>query len=519
MSVPVNASKSQAAAPPASGTRPSAVSRNTDRAILLAIAAAIALLHVLTNNRYGFHRDELQFLSDARHLDWGFVAYPPLDPFLERISMSLFGLSMVGLRLFSVLAQAAAIYVSGLMAKELGGGRLAQVTTAVAVALSPLPLFNGTEFQYTSFDFLCWVLIAYFTIRLLKSENPRWWLAIGATIGAGLETKYTVCFLALSLVAGLLLSPTRRMLANWWFVAGVALAVAIFLPNLLWQARHDFITLTFLKFIHARDIRWGRGDHFWVKQIVVCANTYSAPLWVGGIFLYLRSEKFRPLAWMFLLPAAFYTLTHAVFYYLAPDYPMLIAMGAVGFEAWRSRLSSGKAIAITSLLYAGLLAAGAYAIAMIVPLAGHGALRNFALERNDALREEIGWDEMVRTVAQIRDSLPADEQAHLGITTGNYGEYGAIEILGRAYGLPTPIGTTNAEWLRGYPSPAPTTLIVLGLGSKEANQIFTGCRLAGHNGNAKGVSNEETEFHPDIFVCGPPRFPWAELWREHKDFG
>jgi 4-amino-4-deoxy-L-arabinose transferase-like glycosyltransferase len=110
--------------------------------LLLAIAAAVTLIHLLTNGRYGFHRDELQFLSDARHLDWGFVAYPPLTPFVEHIGLELFGLSMVGLRLFSVLAQAAAIVVTGLMARELGGGRLAQGTAALAVALSPLPLFN-----------------------------------------------------------------------------------------------------------------------------------------------------------------------------------------------------------------------------------------------------------------------------------------------------------------------------------------------------------------------------------------
>src|ERR1700728_4816445 len=119
---------------------------------LLGIAAAIALVHLLTNGRYGFHRDELQFLSDARHLDWGFVAYPPLTPFLEHIGLAVFGLSLVGLRLFSVLGQAAAVFISGLMAREMGGGRLAQIATALAVALSPLPLFNGTEFQYTSFD-------------------------------------------------------------------------------------------------------------------------------------------------------------------------------------------------------------------------------------------------------------------------------------------------------------------------------------------------------------------------------
>src|SRR5271157_1270958 len=127
-----------------------------DTIVLLGIAALVALVHLLTNNRYGFHRDELQVLSDALHLDWGFVAYPPVNPFLERIGLGIFGVSLVGLRLFSVMAQAAAIVVTGLMARELGGRRLAQVTAALAVALSPLPLFNGTEFQYTSLDFLWW---------------------------------------------------------------------------------------------------------------------------------------------------------------------------------------------------------------------------------------------------------------------------------------------------------------------------------------------------------------------------
>src|SRR5216684_5653074 len=141
--------------------------RRGDTWALVGIAAAVAVIHLLTNGRYGFHRDELQFLSDARHLDWGFVAYPPVTPFLEHIGLSIFGISLVGLRLFSVIAQAAVIVVSGLMARELGGGRLAQVTTALAVALSPLPIFEATEFQYTSFGFLWYALIAWFTIRLL----------------------------------------------------------------------------------------------------------------------------------------------------------------------------------------------------------------------------------------------------------------------------------------------------------------------------------------------------------------
>jgi 4-amino-4-deoxy-L-arabinose transferase-like glycosyltransferase len=163
-----------------------------DTLALSGIVVVVTVIHLLTNNRYGFHRDELQFLSDARHLDWGFVAYPPFTPFVERVGLEIFGVSLVGLRLFSVITQALVIVVTGRMARELGGGRMAQLTAALVVATSGLPVFQGTEFQYSSFDYFWWTLIAYFVIRLLKTEDPRWWIAIGAAIGVGLMTKYTI---------------------------------------------------------------------------------------------------------------------------------------------------------------------------------------------------------------------------------------------------------------------------------------------------------------------------------------
>ena len=493
--------------------------RRIDFAILVAIAAAVALVHLLTNTRYGFHRDELQFLSDARHLDWGFVAYPPFTPFVERIGLGLFGLSMVGLRLFSVLAQAVAIVIAGLMAKELGGARFAQVTAALAVAFSPLSLFEGTEFQYTSFDFLWWVLIAYFTVRLLKSEDPHWCLAIGAALGLGLLTKYAIAFYIAGILAGLVFTPARRYLASRWFWAGVALALLIFLPNLVWLVRHDFISYHFLQHIHTRDVAEGRGQGFWKGQILICTNLAAAPLWIAGLIGFLRERRYRMLGLMYMVPLALFAVGKGRHYYMAGAYPMLFAMGAAMAECWLSSLPRWSRRTIETVYFAAFAFVSAYVCAVILPIASSGPLKQFALEHNGDLREEFGWNELVRTVAGIRDSLPADEQAHLGITTGNYGEYGAIDILGRDYGLPSPIGTTNSEWLRGYPTTAPATLIVLGLNADEANAIFTGCRLAGHNGNSEGVRNEESRDHPDIFVCGPPRKPWEELWKEHRDFG
>jgi len=492
-------------------------STRADTAILLAIASAIALLHILTNNRYGFHRDELQFLSDARHLEWGFVPYPPFTPFIERIGLRLFGISMVGLRLFSVVAQSTAIVVTGLMTREFGGSRLAQIIAASAVALSPLPLFQGTEFQYSSFDYLWWVLAAYFAIRLLKTEDPRWWIAIGASFGLGLMTKYTICLAIAGLILGLIATPYRRLLLTYGFLAGVATALLIFLPNFLWQAHHGFITYHFLQHIHVRDVAQGRAEKFLTRQFTVNNNFYAAPLWIGGLICLLRSPRFRALAFLYIVPFVALYFGKGLFYYLAPPYPLLIAMGSAAGVCWAASLRRPWGVVLEAVMLLGIAGGGAYACALVIPLANSGPIKQFALKNNDTLREEFGWDELIQTLAAIRDSMPPDRQQSLGIVVGNYGEQGAIELLGPPYHLPPPISMTNSAWLRGYPTPQPTTLIVLGFSRKGADQTFAECRLAGRETNREGLHNEE--YGSEIFVCGPPRQPWPEFWKTHQHFG
>ena len=491
----------------------------SDTWALVGIALVVAVIHLLTNGRYGFHRDELQFLSDARHLDWGFVAYPPFTPFVERIGLEIFGVSLVGLRLFSVIAQALAIVVTGLMARELGGGRLAQITAALVVATSGLPVFEGTEFQYSSFDYLWWVLIAYFVIRLLKTENPRWWLAVGTFIGLGLMTKYTICFFIAGILCGMLLTGARRYFLSGWFWGGVGVALLIFLPNFLWQVQHGFISVHFLQHIHARDVRQGRANGFLRDQFLICANVFAAPLWTAGLVSFLRDRRYRMLGWMYVVPLALFFFGKGRGYYLAAAYPMLMAMGAVAGERWLASLKRGWRLAVEWVFFTGLVAWGVFAFAILIPFASSGALKEFALKNNGDLREEIGWDELVKTVAEIRDSLPPEQRDQVGIMVGNYGEQGAVEILGPAYHLPAPISLTNSAWLRGYPTPQPTTLIVVGFSQRQADEAFTSCRLAGHGGNVEGVRNEESVDHSDIFVCGPPRLPWAEFWRTHERYG
>jgi len=493
-----------------------------DLAALISLALLVAVVHMLTNGRYGFHRDELQVLDDARHLALGYVAYPPFTPFVERVSLALFGTSLVGLRFFSVLAQSVVLVLSGLMARELGGSRLAQVVAAAAVMIAPFALFNGTEFQYGSFDYLWWVLAAYLIIRLLRSGDPRRWLAIGLAIGLGMLTKYTMAFFVAGIVGGVLLTPVRRHLRSPWLWFGAAVAVLVFLPNLAWQVRHHFISLDFLRHIHARDVGEGRAEHFLRDQFLTSTNLLAAPLWLAGLVYVLASpegKRFRMVGWMYAIPLALFAVAKGRGYYLAPAYPMLFAAGAVWGERWVNSLARGWKRFVLAVEFV-LLAAGAAApAAIILPLFPIGSPHNVALRINGDLREEIGWPELVATISHIRDSVPAQQRGRVGILAGNYGEAGAIDLYGPAYGLPSAISGINSYWQRGYGDPPPGTLIVIGYSREFVDANFQSCAYAGHNANPYGLKNEESEYRPDIFVCGAPRKPWPEFWAHFQSYG
>jgi 4-amino-4-deoxy-L-arabinose transferase-like glycosyltransferase len=489
--------------------------------ILLALLRFVSLL--LTNGQSGWHRDELDTLDNARHLAWGFVAYPPLAPFVARVALSIFGPSIPGVRLFSTLAQALSMILAGLMVRDLGGRRWAQVLAAVAVAIAPYALLGGALFHYSSFDYLWWVLAAYMTIRLLKSDDRRWWLGIGTVIGVGMMTKYTMAFLVAGIIVGVILTRTRLHLASPWLWGGVALCLLVVTPNLIWQIRHGFISWEFMQSIHARDVRVGRAQGYLIEQLVFAANPATIPLWVMGLYFYFFARpgrSYRLLGWMFLVPFVLFLVTQGRSYYLAPAYPMLFAGGAVVVEHWLISLPAVRARLVKGIIWGTLAIGGVVFAAIALPIAPvNSPLWDFASEINGELKEQIGWPELAETVAGIYADLPPEEKPLTGILTGNYGEAAAINLYGPAHGLPPAISGVNSYWLRGYGDPAPQTLIVLGIGAAKAKTLFESCTLAGMITNHFGVMNEETEDHPVILLCRGPRRAWPELWERLRSFG
>jgi hypothetical protein len=329
-------------------------------------------------------------------------------------------------------------------------------------------------------------------------------------------------FCAAGLAVGVLLTPARRWLASPWPWLGAALASLLFLPNLLWQAQHGFVALEFLQAIHARDVAIGRTQGYLPEQLFVSANPFTIPLWLAGLWFYFFSPAGRPyrlLGWLYVVPFVLFLIGQGRSYYLGAAYPPLFAAGAVVLEGWLRSLRAAPARLVRGLTWAALAVGAAVAAALMLPIAPVGSdLWRVSSSVHDNFVEQIGWPDLVETVAEIYTALPAEERPGAAILTSNYGQAGAIALYGPAAGLPAAISGVNSYWARGYGDPPPTTLILLGFRQEAAERLFERCDLAGRVTNRYGVRNEETR-NPEIFVCRGPRQPWLTLWPELRRFG
>jgi 4-amino-4-deoxy-L-arabinose transferase-like glycosyltransferase len=494
----------------------------SDTTLLVLVALSVSAFHALTNGNYGFHRDELDFMMSARRLAWGYISYPPFTPFIVRLGLTLFGPSLIGLRIFPALFSGMTVFLVGLMARDLGGRRLAQVVAALAVAISPIAIASSTMVMYFSFDFFFWVWVDFCLVRLIKTEDARWWLGVGAGLGLGMMNKYTVVFLVAALAVAVLFTPVRRYLRSPWLYAGAGLALLIFLPNLIWQIQHHFIALEYLSSIHARDIRWGRADSYLPEQLYATTNPFTLPLWLAGlIVLFFRpaGKPFRALAWIYLTAFLLFLVARGRSYYVAAAYMPLLGMGAVWLEGWLGARGSGVGRLARSISY-GMLGTGMLlAVVLLSPISPVGSpLFNITGTLTDAYREMVGWPELVQQVAAVYARIPEAEKPATVVLAGNYGEAGALELYGPHYGLPRIISGANNLWESGYGDPAPETVVLVGFDAQYAYSLFTACSAEGKVTNPYGVKNEESTSHTTIYVCRRPRRPWEELWQTMQWF-
>src|SRR6185312_2633863 len=463
------------------------------------------------------HRDELQFLDDARHLQWGFTAYPPLTSFCGRIAIALFGISPQVLRLPAAVVNALSLVLVGLIARELGGRRVAQVI-ALFATLSVALAFSSV-LQYNTFDLFAWCVVVLFTTRVLRTGDERNWVGAGIGLGLGVLSKYSIAFLVISLVVAIAALPSqRRHLRSRWFWYGALTAAVIAAPNLIWLVRHHFITLQMEHFIHARDVRHGRADGYYTDQIKF--TLFGFPLAIAGLVSLVRSPRFRLLSALYIGPFLLFVLAKGRGYYLMPAYPVLYAAGAAALERVLAQRPKWLRVSVQSAAIAALLIDTALVSWSFLPMWRVGSAGwNWQMAHNSDMQDEVGWPEFVAQVAAVRDTLSPEERSRLGVLANNYGEAGAIALYGPQYGLPVPISSTNSFHDRGYGPFEPETLIVTGDDLESQLRNFETCTVAAHVNIPYGVRNEESVYHPDILVCHHLRHPWPEVWAKSQEFG
>lgn len=336
--------------------------------IVWAIAIAKLLFHIYFNNRYGYFRDEFDYMSCGDHLSWGYVDQPPLIPFLTHVSRAVLGDSLRAIRFVPALASSLLVVQTALIARELGGKFYALILNAVCIVVAMLYLSNGSLLGTNCLEPNIWMGCAYFAILAIKRNEPHYWLWFGVVAGLGLEEKYSIAFFLIAMVAGLLLTEQRRFLLNKWIWLGGMAAFLVFLPNLLWNTYYHWPFLQLMHNIRTehRDVVLPAGQYFFQQVLMVSPAT--APIWIAGLLallLWPRLKPYRMLGWCYLVCYAIFFALHGKNYYLSPIYPMLFAAGAVLIESALSRrFYTWLRPAIVVLLLAG----GAYTTPIVVPV-------------------------------------------------------------------------------------------------------------------------------------------------------
>jgi hypothetical protein len=513
-------------------TQSSPLSRDSDWTVPAALAFTLFLLHMLLSGRYGYFVDELYYLACSHHLAWGYVDQAPLIAvvtWLERITL---GESLHALRFLPAVAAGAKVFLTGLIARELGAKRYAVALACVAVFCAPLYLGIDSLLTMNAFEPCFWMACVLVTLKVSNGATPKLWLLFGVIAGVGLQNKHSTLIFGFALSLGLLLTRERRHFAQPWIWLGGVLAFLVFLPNLMWEVHRHFPTVELLQNVQ----RSGRNtSDTWVSFIltqVVVMHPLSAPMWIAGLWHLLRDREgkgIRVLGCTFAIILLCLLLLNGRVYYLAPAYPMLFAAGAVAVENWLERRSWQwmKPAYIAVLVVTGaLLAPFAYFPMLTVDqYIAYSQFMHLAPPKIETHRQgrlpqlyadQFGWKEMAQVVADAYHKLPPEEQKSCAIFGQNYGQAGAIDFFGAPLGLPRAISGHQSYFYWGPRDYTGACMIVLGDDYESLSNQFA------------SVENVGTVYHPlsmpyqhfELFLCRRPKFgSLQEYWPHLKNWG
>jgi hypothetical protein len=478
-----------------------------------AVAGGAALALLLTINRYDYHRDELYFRMVGAHPKWGYVDQPPFTPLLVNLCTQVFGDTVWAIRIPGLLFIAAAAILLACVAREVGGGALAQSLAAAGV-WTTFPLTAGHITITAAPDLVMWLLVILCLMRALLRERPRYYLLAGLFAGLALYNKHLVILLLLTFAAGLLVVGPRKVLLSKWLWAGAGIAVVVGLPNLLYQIANDFPQISM-----AGALADDKGDEARITLVplqLLWLGPLFVPVWIAGIVTLLRRPELRPVRAFAIAYPLMIVLLFVVAgqpYYSFGLLAALFAIGAVPTVRWlrESRARRG-------LLLAAVVVNCGVAVLSSLPVLPLTVVAETPIPSvNIGIADEIGWPQYVAQVKAVYDALPAEDKAHTVLFTGNYGEAGALDRYGKPQGLPDVYSGQNELWYLGPPPESATVVVWVTEGDGPLHQTYFGsCETKAALDNGYGVDNEEQTAH--VYVCRDRKLTWAELWPKAQHF-
>ena len=515
-------------------SEPSA-SRNvllSDNAILCYLGLARLFIHLATNlaGGYGYFRDELYYIACTDHMAWGYVDQPPFSIAVLWLSRLLLGDSLFAIRFVPALAGGMVVVLAGLMTRELGGKRFAQILASCSILVAPLTLAMNSFFSMNSLDILLWTLAFYLIILIMKQDDRKRWILLGIVLGIGLLNKISVLWLGAGLAAGMLLTSHRKILLTPRVWIAAAIALVLFLPHLVWQAHYGFPTLEFIRNATANKYvavsPWGM-----FMQQALNMNPVTLPIWCAGLGYFLVSKsvrRFRILPLIYLMVFVILVVNkNSKAEYLGPMYPMLLAIGAFAVEKFILGFNASwlKPVVLTLLILGGI-AVAPFAIPVLPVETYIQYAQALGMTPSTAEKKKVGklpqfyadmfgWEKMAAVVADAYNTLTPEEKAQCAIFGNNYGEAGAIDFFGRKYGLPKAICGHNSYWLWGPRNATGEVVIQLG-GSIEAMRESYGEVI--QTGTFRDDYCMPYENNLVVCVCKHRRAPLKGGWAEFKHY-
>lgn len=498
----------------------------SERAIVLYFII-IKFIVCLFPYEYGYFRDELYYIALSENLDIGYIDVPPIVPFLLAIIRVIFGTSYISLHLLPAISGAIVIWLVSLMVKEMGGGIKALLLALTCVTLAPIYICFESVYTYDAFDKLCWTLMLYVMVLLLKTEDKKYWIYFGIVAGLGLLTKITILYLGFGLCLGLLLTRQRKHFASWQLWVGGIIALLIFSPYILWQIKEGFPSLEYYK-NYTMGKTWPTTPAEFIKNQVVVMSLLAFPVWLLGIYYFIlkkEGEKFRIFGYAYIIILVICIYQQVKFYLPAPFYTVLFAGGAVFIEGYvekhKVRWLMKTLIILTFLM--GLISVPfvrpVFPVDVLIEFSGRGVYMGVKGERHRLGRlhqhfaDRFGWEGMTEEVAKAYDSLSDEDKSKACILTENYGEAGAIWLFGEKYNLPKPICGHLQYFLWGTRGYSGEIVITIGIDLEKLKNYFNNVERRAFHECLPALRYER---YLPVYVCTGPKKPLEDMWADLK---